>query len=56
MLVMTFLIPCINTTIVIFKERGIKVAIAILCTVICWALLVGIVVNFTCRTFGVTFT
>jgi ferrous iron transport protein B len=56
MLMMTFLIPCINATIVIFKERGIKVASAILGTVVVWAMVVGAVFNSVCRAFGVTFT
>ncbi len=56
MLVMTFLIPCINTTIVIFKERGFRTAVIILTAVVCWAIAVGTAVNFICRALGVTFS
>lgn len=56
MLVMTFLIPCINSAIVIFKERGPRNAFLLLGGVILWALVVGASFNFICRTFGVTFT
>ena len=56
MLVMTFLMPCINATIVIFKERGIRVSLIILGLVSGWAVIVGAVFNFICRAAGVTFT
>ncbi len=56
MLVMTFLIPCINSAIVIFKERGPRTAFALLSGVILWALVMGVSFNFICRTLGVTFT
>ena len=56
MLVMTFLMPCINATIVIFKERGLRASFAILGIVSVWAVIVGAVFNFVCRAAGVTFT
>ncbi len=56
MLVMTFLMPCINATIVIIKELGLKVSVAILGTVACWAIVVGALTNLVCRGFGITFT
>lgn len=56
MLVMTFLMPCINATIVVFKERGIKTALLILGTVVTWAIVVGAAFNFICRTLGFTFS
>ena len=56
MLVMTFLMPCINATIVIFKERGVKASLAILGIVSTWAVVMGAAFNFICRAFGVTFT
>ncbi len=56
LLVMTFIIPCINATIVLFKERGIKAAVAICFSVTIYAVVVGSVVNHTCRLFGITFT
>ncbi|MBT3257580.1 MAG: ferrous iron transporter B [Deltaproteobacteria bacterium] len=56
LLVMTFIIPCVNATIVLFKERGIKVAAAICVSVTIYAVVVGSIVNHTCHLFGITFT
>jgi ferrous iron transport protein B len=56
LLVMTFLSPCINATIILFKERGTKAAASILGAVMIYAVLVGTVVNHVCRTLGITFT
>jgi ferrous iron transport protein B len=56
MLVMTFLVPCINATIVIIKERGLKVSIAIFFTVAIWAVVAGGLLNLVCRSFGITFS
>lgn len=56
MLVMTFLMPCINATIVVFKERGIKTALLILGTVVTWAIVVGAAFNLVCRSLGFTFS
>ncbi len=56
LLVMTFLTPCINASIVLFKERGPRVACTILVSAMFYALFVGTVVNHACRFFGVTFT
>lgn len=56
MLVMTFLMPCINATIVIFKERGVRTSLAILGLVSVWAVIVGAIFNLVCRAAGVTFT
>lgn len=56
LLVMTFLIPCINTTMVLIKERGIKVASVLLVSVSVYALGVGTVANAVCRFFNVTFS
>jgi ferrous iron transport protein B len=56
LLVMTFLLPCMNAAIVLFKERGGKVAVAIIGTVMIYAVLVGSIVNHTCRFFGITFS
>ena len=55
MLVMTFLMPCINATFVIVKERGLRQSAVILGTVMVWALVVGTIVNHLCRALGVTF-
>lgn len=56
LLVMTFLLPCINATIVLFKERGTKTAAVILMSVVVYAIMMGGVVSHVCRYFGVTFT
>ncbi len=56
LLVMTFLLPCINATIILFKERGTKTAVAILVFVMIYSIIVGSIVNHTCRYFGITFT
>lgn len=56
LLVMTFLSPCINATLVLIKERGAKTATSILLAVMVYALFIGGVINHTCRYFGVTFT
>lgn len=56
MLVMVFLVPCLNAVLVLFKERGARAASLILVTVFFYAILVGSLVNYTCRLLGVTFT
>ncbi|MBU0995977.1 MAG: ferrous iron transporter B [Proteobacteria bacterium] len=55
LLVMTFLSPCMNATIVLFKERGTKTASAIIVIVMFYAVMMGSLVNYTCRFLGVTF-
>jgi ferrous iron transport protein B len=55
MLVMTFVMPCINATIVIVKEYGFKACLAILGTTVASALAVGALVNLICRSLGITF-
>ncbi|MBF0301203.1 MAG: ferrous iron transporter B [Oligoflexia bacterium] len=56
MLVMTFLIPCLNTIIVVAKERGIKVTLLLLMIVTSWALISGGIVNHFCTLLGITFS
>ena len=56
LLVMTFLSPCMNATIVLFKERGSKAAAVILGSVMIYAVLIGSFVNHACRLLGVTFS
>ncbi|MDH3360037.1 MAG: ferrous iron transporter B, partial [Desulfobulbaceae bacterium] len=56
MLVMVFLVPCLNAVMVLFKERGVRAASLIMVTVFFYAILLGSVVNYTCRVLGVTFT
>lgn len=56
LLIMTFLTPCINAIMVLFKERGKKTAALIIGTVIIYAILMGSLVNHLCLVLGVTFT
>jgi ferrous iron transport protein B len=56
LLIMTFLTPCINAILVLFKERGRKTATLIICTVITYAILMGSLINHVCLALGVTFT
>jgi ferrous iron transport protein B len=56
LLVMTFLTPCINAIMVLFKERGNKTGAVIVFSVLIYAVLMGALVNHTCRALGITFT
>ena len=56
LLVMTFVAPCLNAVIVLFKERGAQAASIIMITVVVYAFFVGSFVNYTCLFFGITFT
>ncbi len=56
LLVMTFLTPCMNAVIVLFKERGIRTATTIMTFVLIYAITAGSLVNHICRILGVTFT
>jgi ferrous iron transport protein B len=56
LLIMTFLTPCINAILVLFKERGQKTAAMIIGTVIIYAILMGSLVNHICLALGITFT
>ncbi|MEI6127784.1 MAG: nucleoside recognition domain-containing protein, partial [Pseudomonadota bacterium] len=55
LLVMTFIAPCINATIVLFKERGVKAGFVILTSVTAYAIIVGSIVSHTCGFLGITF-
>ncbi len=55
LVVMTFLIPCVNTIIVTIKERGFKTAAIILATVAFTAVLSGAALNWVCRALGIQF-
>ncbi|MBW1870907.1 MAG: ferrous iron transport protein B, partial [Deltaproteobacteria bacterium] len=55
LLVMTLVIPCINSILVMFKERGFWPSIAILCFVIPYSLALGALLNVTCRWLNITF-
>lgn len=56
LLVMTLLLPCVNTAIVIIKERGLRVAAAVLVAAVLSSIAVGAAVNATCRALGVAFS
>jgi len=56
LLVMTFLFPCINATIVLFKERGTRAAVTIMSINVIYAVLIGSIVSHACRLLGITFT
>ncbi len=56
LLVMTFLTPCMNATVVLIKERGLKTASVIIGTVLLYAVIAGTLLNQACRLLGVTFT
>ena len=56
LLVMTFLAPCVNAILVLFKERGQKTAVLILGSVLIYAILMGSLINHICLVFGITFT
>jgi len=55
LLVMTFLTPCINAILVLFKERGRFTATIIMGTVIVYAIVMGGLVNHICLALGITF-
>lgn len=56
LLIMTFLTPCINAILVLFKERGKKTAVFIMFSVITYAILMGSLINHICLALGVSFT
>ena len=56
LLVMTFLVPCVNAALVLAKERGLRVAALIIGSVSVYAVLVGAAVSNACRLLGVTFS
>jgi len=53
LLIMTFLMPCVNATFMLFKERGTRVALSIIGVVLVYTTLVGGAVNFGLRLLGV---
>ena len=53
--VMVVLVPCVNTTIVLIKEQGIKIGLAMLSFVCVYAIIVGAGLGWICRAFGVDF-
>ena len=55
LMVMTLMIPCINSVLVMYKERGFVVSTALLLIVIAYSLLVGGLLHFVFRWLGVGF-
>ncbi|MFZ2957001.1 MAG: ferrous iron transporter B [Candidatus Ozemobacteraceae bacterium] len=55
LLVMTLMVPCINSVIVLYKERGTKTATVMVVTVMVWAILVGTMANHGFVWLGITF-
>lgn len=55
LLLLTFLFPCLNSILVMMKERGLRGTLSIIAFVSSYALVVGATVNWICRTFGVSF-
>lgn len=54
--VMMMLVPCMNSVIVLFKERGARTAVVILLLLACYNVFVGTMLNTVCRFIGVTFS
>ncbi|MBW2276434.1 MAG: ferrous iron transporter B [Deltaproteobacteria bacterium] len=53
--VMTVLVPCVNTSIVLVKEHGLKLAASMLAAVCVYSILAGAGLSWICRLTGVTF-
>jgi ferrous iron transport protein B len=56
LLIMTFLLPCINAAIVVIKERGAATSAVMLCSVILYSLMLGGALHFLFLRLGVTFS
>ncbi len=55
LLIMTIFTPCVNATIVLWKERGLKTCVTLLLIVSGYAIVAGATLNWTCQAMGVTF-
>ncbi|MBI4859954.1 MAG: ferrous iron transport protein B [Candidatus Riflebacteria bacterium] len=55
LLLLVFLVPCVNSIVVLFRERGTRGAAVIMTLVSSYALAVGAVMNAICRALHVTF-
>jgi Fe2+ transport system protein B len=56
LVVMTLLLPCVNSFMVLIKEQGLWIALAIVTTILAYALVVGTLLSQTFAWIGVTFT
>jgi ferrous iron transport protein B len=54
--VMVNLVPCINSLLVLIKERGFALASIIVTSIIVYAVLAGGILNHACLFFGITFS
>jgi ferrous iron transport protein B len=54
--VMTVLVPCVNTTIVLIKEHGLKLGAAMLAFVCVYAIAAGAGLSWVCRALDISFT
>jgi len=54
LLIMTLSMPCINTTIVLIKERGLKVGVSTLAASLAFAIVLGAIVNLALRSIGIS--
>ena len=55
LLMMLLLMPCINSVVVIIKERGRRAGFTMIGIVTSYALVLGTILNHTCRWLGITF-
>ncbi len=55
LLIMTIFTPCVNATIVLWKERGTKICVTLLLIVSGYAIVAGATLNGVCQALGVTF-
>ncbi len=53
--VMTMIVPCVNSTIVLVKEQGIKISVLLLFIVGLYAIVSGTGLNWACQALGITF-
>jgi len=53
--VMTVLVPCVNSAIVLLREQGIKICVLLLSIVSLYAVVAGTELNWVCQTLGITF-
>jgi ferrous iron transport protein B len=56
LVVMTFLVPCLNATLVLYKERGARAAGVIVAAVSVLSIVIGSAVNHLCHWLGITFS
>jgi ferrous iron transport protein B len=55
LVMMTLLLPCVNSFIVLIKERGLRVGLTIVGVILVYAFVVGTTLSHLCNWFGVTF-